>query len=179
MAVPALRAFRSMTSGSRRPRRRADMHRRPGRCGQTPPPALDARRSPAGDGGPHPLGPIRVGRHGPRGLYQLRCGEPVSPENHATSRVAHQTVQRAVVGQTLQVDHRVHESRVVYGRGRQLAPVAPQPRDQQGGEHDGERARNHLLQRYLGGRERGRGKRSPALAWGSASLSGALPSSLA
>lgn len=146
MAVAALRAFDG--SGPRRSGRRTDVYRRLWRGRTDRPPALDPRRALVTDRRPHPLGTIRVVRHGPRSLHQLSGGEPMSPENHATSRVPHQAVQCRVVRQTLEIDHRVHERRIIDGRGRQLGAVASPRRDQRGDKHDCEKARDHWQQRY-------------------------------
>ena len=73
----------------------------------------------------------------------------MSPENHSTSRVPHQTVERGVIRQALELDHRANERRVIYRRGRHPRAVAGTSGYDDGGKPDCESACDHWQQRYL------------------------------
>ena len=135
-------------SGSTRPGRRAHVNRRLWR-GRDRSPAPETWLPRAGDRRPDPRRTIRVIGHGPRSLHQLSGGESVSPENYTTSRVAHQTVERGVTRQALELDHRPNEGRIIYRRGRHSRAVARSTGDDDDGKHDCESARDHWQQRYL------------------------------
>ena len=141
--------FSGDDSGSMRPGWRAHVDRRLWSGRSARPPTLEARRSRARNRRPDPRCTIGVVRHGPRSLHQLAGGESIPSENHPTRRVAHQAVERGVIRQTLELDHRANERRIIYRRGRHPRAVTGSTGDDDGGKHDCKSACDHWQQRYL------------------------------
>lgn len=143
-ATPTQRITQRNGSG---PRRRGDMLRRL-RC-RCPPERLESARRPSvADRRPDPLRSRRIVRHCPGRLYQLTGRQPMTPQNDAPRRIAHETVQRRVVLQPLQLDHRSHERRIIHRRGRHLRTRTADARDHHDRQENRQATRNHWLQRY-------------------------------
>ena len=129
------------------PRRRGDVLRRL-RCRRPPDRLVSARRPRVADRRPDPLRPGRIVRHCPGRLHQLTGRQPMTPKNDAPRRIAHETVQRRVALQPLQLDHRSHKRRVIHGRGRHLRTRTADARDHRDRQENRQATRNHWLQRY-------------------------------